>query len=243
MPDYITIRTAQNVDIQHRLAGLGSRVMARLLDMIIIIGYMVMVATILVQLNITGWGIMAFYLPVMCYTVLWETLNKGQTPGKNIMRIRTVSKDGSPTRISQFIMRWLLLTVDLWVTSGLAGLISTGASDHQQRLGDLAASTVVIGTNNKSRLSKTAYRKTEEGYTPVYPQASTLSDQDVRIIQKVLADRSDHKFKLMTTAAERISKILGIEKEGSSKSFLTTIVKDYNYYLNSKHDELYDEYE
>lgn len=251
MPDYVKIRTAQNVEISYRLAGLGNRFAAKALDFIIIIGYMISIAAILggvldkdfIDFNLFYGLYMLAMIPAMLYSVLFETFYNGQTIGKNILKSKVVSLDGSPLSVRQTITRWLLLLVDIYITSGLAGLISLAAGDRQQRLGDLAAGTIVVSLQNDASLTQTAFAKTSDDYQPVYTQASQLAENDIRIIKKVLLDNSDNKHKLMVAAADKIQELLNITKNTSSQDFLKTIVRDYNYYSNQHHNEKFDEYE
>lgn len=232
MPDYINIRTAQNVEIRYKLAGLGNRVLAKLLDLIIMTGYVIAVGFAITSLEFMGWGLIIFFLPILLYTLLFEVFNNGQTPGKSVIRIKVVSLDGTPLSLGQILTRWLLQSVDVWIMSGLAGLLSIVSGTKQQRLGDMAAGTIVVSLKQDSSLEKTAYVKVEEGYQPLYTQASQLSEQDVRIIKTVLTDRSDNRYTLISKAAAKIEELLGVNKSVSSQEFLKAVVKDYNYYQN-----------
>ena len=232
MPDYINIRTAQNVEISYKLAGLGNRILAKFLDLLIMSGYLIAMSFVLDSLEFMGWGVFIFFLPIFSYTLLFEVFNNGQTPGKSVLRMKVVSLDGTPLSLSQILTRWLLQLVDIWIMSGLAGLLSVVSGSKQQRLGDMAAGTIVVSLKQDSSLEKTAFVKVEEDYQPVYTQASQLSEQDVRIIKTVLTDKSDNSFAIMSKAAAKIEDIIEVKKNVSSQEFLKTIIKDYNYYQN-----------
>ena len=86
------------------------------------------------------------------YGGLFETFWNGQTPGKRLLRIRVLGLDGQPINGMQAILRNVLRFVDaspllvgFW-QCGLwqVGLWAATASDRFQRLGDLAASTMVV---------------------------------------------------------------------------------------------------
>jgi len=230
MPDYINIRTAQNVEIKYKLAGFGNRVLAKGIDFIIIFAYCILLFYIISSLELFGFGLFVLFMPVYLYTLLFEIFNDGQTPGKSVMRTKVVSLDGTPLSLGQIFTRWLLQLVDIWIMSGLPGLISVLAGSKQQRLGDMAAGTIVVSLKQESSLEKTAYTKVENTYQPTYTQASQLSEQDIRIIKTVLTDRSDNRFELMTKAADKMQEIMEVRKTTSSQEFLKIVVKDYNYY-------------
>lgn len=243
MPDYVNIRTAQNVEITYKLAGLGNRVLAKLIDIVIIIGYSIAIGIVISSLEISPWEFLIFGLPIMLYTLLFETFNNGQTPGKSITRTKVVSQDGAPLSISQILTRWLLQIIDIWLVSGLPGIISIGSGNTQQRLGDRSAGTLVISLKETTNLNQTAFTKIRNDYQPKYIQASQLDEKDITILKSVLNDKSDNQYSNMKLAADKIQNLLAIKKSASSKEFIITIIKDFNYYQqemnNIENDSLY----
>ena len=159
MEDFDYIETPENVELQRRLAGIGSRVYAGLIDSVII-GLMYIVIFILSLLvGINPIERMGFsntreiwtlsILIVLGFTIYWgyyfvlETLTNGRTAGKKYIKIRVVQKEGQGVTFSSIAVRNLLRLVD-----GLGfysiGIISMFVTRKIQRLGDLAAGTVVI---------------------------------------------------------------------------------------------------
>jgi len=94
-----TIITGQYVQINQTPASVGERIIARLIDMVIIILYLF--ATIsffnkvptLVLYQVSY--LLFIILPAVCYSLLFEVFNHGQSIGKMIMNIRVVMADGS----------------------------------------------------------------------------------------------------------------------------------------------------
>lgn len=94
------------------------------------------------------WVITAVYLAVVIGWTLWMWVyrplrNGGQTYGMALLGLRIGRIDGEPLTAGALLIRTILLIVDLLV-SGLVGLISMIATRHHQRVGDLAAHTVVV---------------------------------------------------------------------------------------------------
>ena len=89
-----------------------------------------------------------FYLPVIFYSLLFETLLDGQTPGKRIIKIKVVKIDGYQASLADFVIRWIFRIVDLNMMSGVVALISIITSPKNQRLGDMTAGTAVISLKN-----------------------------------------------------------------------------------------------
>ena len=95
------ITTNQFVRIDQTPASIAERVIARIIDMVIagIIGFTAMYFYFELDYETRNHLNYLFFfliiLPLWLYDFLWETFNEGQSPGKYIMKIRVVNKDGS----------------------------------------------------------------------------------------------------------------------------------------------------
>ena len=143
-----TIITGQFVRISQTPASIGERLLALAIDYSLIVIYLYSVTTLIVKLHLSsGVGTVFFlclvYLPVLFYSFLCEMFNHGQSFGKRLMNIRVVKSDGSTPSISAYLLRWLLFIIDGPATGGL-GLLVVLLTKNSQRLGDLAAGTMVI---------------------------------------------------------------------------------------------------
>lgn len=98
--------------------------------------------------EVAGWlylfGLLVAFVVVIVYTLLLEAMY-GQTPGKRLFGIVVVRENGDPCTVGASVLRSLVWVVDrfFWGLIGLALILST---DRSQRLGDLAADTVVVRT-------------------------------------------------------------------------------------------------
>ncbi len=139
--------TAEAVVLERDIAGLGSRFIGALVDLL------VQSAAVLLSLpaafeiggdaEVVLPSVVAF-LALFGYPTLAETLTRGRTVGKLAARTRVVRTDGGPVTFPVVLVRNLVRLVDL-----LPGFYSVGAvaillSPRSQRLGDLAAGTVVL---------------------------------------------------------------------------------------------------
>jgi uncharacterized RDD family membrane protein YckC len=146
LDDRITIATPEGVAIDVVLAGLGSRFLARLLDSVI-----QFLAIIALTVGIgaadsgvfTAVSLVLIFLVVFAYDVAFEVLNHGRTPGKLAAGIGVVGDAGEPVRFLASAIRNIVRIVDFLPVFYLVGSISIVATRHDQRLGDLAAGTVV----------------------------------------------------------------------------------------------------
>lgn len=230
-----TIITGQYVQINQTPASVGERIIARLIDMVIIILYLF--ATIsffnkvpsLVLYQVSY--LLFIILPAVCYSLLFEVFNHGQSIGKMIMNIRVVMADGSSPTFGAYLLRWLLYLIDFTITGGL-GLIFILMTKKSQRIGDLAAGTMVIKLNDyrKIKVSLDEYSHLEANYHPVFPQAGDLSLEQINVIEKALRVDGKERYNYISQLSGKIKELLGINTQLSDEKFLETLVKDYQYY-------------
>lgn len=101
-------------------------------------------------LNETFRYVLLILIPYL-YPLLYETMASGQTIGKKLLHIRVVSLDGGGPKMTSFILRWLLLPIDLFLSAGI-GPLCIFFTKHQQRLGDLVAGTWVVRTQDYDKV-------------------------------------------------------------------------------------------
>ncbi len=242
----IEIQTTQNVNIEYPVASVGERVVAALIDQLIMVGYIIaMIFLYIWILNITEGTSMYFpvayfviwFLPVFFYQLLCETFLNGQSFGKKMMKMRVVKLDGTQAGIGSYFMRWILAPIDIYFTYGSVGLVTMIINGKGQRLGDLAAHTTVVKLKAETRLDDTILRITPANYEVKYPQVSILTDKDVSLVKEVL-DLNYKKPDLLVYAnilnktKEAIEKKIGVNTELHPLTFLDTVLKDYNYLLS-----------
>lgn len=146
----LTIRTPEGVDFALPLAGPAARFLAWLLDFAII---SVTVSTLGVALSLLdlvsldlarALMVLLFFAVQIGYGLGCEWFWRGQTIGKRLLRLRVVDAAGLRLQFSQIALRNLLRFVDLLPAFYLVGGLATLLNARAQRLGDLAAGTVVI---------------------------------------------------------------------------------------------------
>jgi uncharacterized RDD family membrane protein YckC len=154
---HLRIRTPEGVEFSLPLAGPVSRALALLLDSALVWCGMSMLGGIARSIrwlapDIAGSAMFVGMLVLpFAYGMAMEWLNHGQTLGKRAFGLRVVDSQGLKLRPSQVVLRNLLRAVDFlpffYVVGGLASLLTRRA----QRLGDIAAGTVVIRIPNPTR--------------------------------------------------------------------------------------------
>lgn len=150
MNDQHFVLTPEKAVVSYRLAGLGSRMLAHLLDVVIL--YMIInifsfvsIAFALMGLEELSMGLMIFMIvaTVFLYFILQEAFWNGFTIGKKAMGIKVVSADGTPVTLRGAAFRNLMRIAD-FMGVYVVGLVAMFLNERSQRLGDLVAGTLVI---------------------------------------------------------------------------------------------------
>lgn len=232
-----TIITGQFVRITQTPASAGERFLALFIDYSLLIVYVISTAILLSKLNLPyGFNcsllLLVIYLPALMYSFLCETFNHGQSFGKHLLNIRVVKADGSTPSISSYLLRWMLFVIDGPLTGGL-GVLSILLTKNSQRLGDLAAGTMVIKEKNyrKIHVSLDEFDYLTKGYHPTYPQSADLSLEQINVITKTLASNRKDREHHIVQLATKVKEILSITpKDANPEKLLQTVLRDYQYY-------------
>jgi len=143
----VTFATPEGVTLELVLAGLGSRFLARLLDTVIQLALIFALAVGVNASGSPGWvqaiAIVLTFLVVFAYDIILETLNNGRTVGKLAAGIRVVGTTGEPVRFLASAIRNIARVLDFLPLLYLIGTITIVATERGQRVGDLAAGTIV----------------------------------------------------------------------------------------------------
>jgi uncharacterized RDD family membrane protein YckC len=228
---------SQYVQIDQTPAGIGERIFARMLDYLILFIYTagmiyLIDSTNLFRLFRSAYGemwLLALFFPVIFYSFLWEILNRGRSPGKMAFGMRVVMRDGTPPTIGAYFMRWMLLLMDTWMWIGIIVIL---LNKNNQRLGDLAAGTIVIKEKGYHRIqvSLDEFDYLSRGYHPVFPQAGDLSLEQVNIINETLTRMDARRPQRLAMLSVRVKDFLRITPALDDETFLRTLTRDYQYY-------------
>lgn len=140
------VETPEGIDLHMRPASLVPRALAFAIDLAIrglILGVMYIVLGLLGQFGM-GLGTILLFLVTWWYMVLFEVLNQGRSPGKQMLGLRVVHDDGTPVGWAASLTRNLLRFVDILPFGYTLGIISCLNHPSFKRLGDIAAGTLVV---------------------------------------------------------------------------------------------------
>lgn len=172
------IEVPEGVELSVAVAGLVSRSLAFIIDLIIRWVGLGVISGFLSYLGNFGQGIFLILVFIVewFYPVLFEVFNQGQTIGKKSMGIMVINDDGTPIDWSSSIVRNLLRFADFFPMLFGFGVLSMLINKDFKRLGDLAAGTLVIHRRT-IKVEKLSYE--EDGLAPKIPL--TLAEQSAII--------------------------------------------------------------
>ncbi|MBV8726357.1 MAG: RDD family protein [Candidatus Eremiobacteraeota bacterium] len=160
----IAVRTPESIAFDYELAGLGSRFLAVILDMLIQIVCALALVWAMTALALRfpsesarsslsdrtveslaiAIVILLAFLIFFGYFIIFEVTWNGQTPGKRLIGIRVVRDGGYPVDFISSLVRNLIRVLEVGLGFYALSAISTLLSAQNKRLGDFAAGTIVV---------------------------------------------------------------------------------------------------
>lgn len=211
-----TVNTPEGIALQLSPAGPVPRLLAWLLDLLLRGGISAVLLMLLALLGKMGYGIamILIFLLEWFYPVYFELRRQGQTPGKKMLRIYVAHSDASPVTPTASVVRNLLRVVDFLPLLYGFGFISMILNRRFQRLGDLAANTVVLHQNSRTYPTLTIEA------APIRPEISlTLQEQQAIML---FAQRSQT---LSAARLEELAQMTGglVAKQANATRYLQGI--------------------
>lgn len=220
----ISIESSQGVEFEYTLASVIARLGAAILDTMIFMVYSFVVSFVFTFANPQIGAILFVFnfLSFFLYYILMEQFASGQTLGKKAVGIRVVRIDGSPLSFVDSCLRSFLLLIEGAMTFGTLALLTSGTSKLRQRIGDLAADTVVINIPNLNKHKFSLLKELDEmkENDVTYPEVTVFSEQDMLLIKEAIRDYQKYKDEIR---AQIIQKLV---KESQEKMGITIEVKD-----------------
>ncbi len=256
----VTVETPFNIELEFKLATFAQRLAGAAIDMAIVLVYIWAAETLLNSMFgykealFTLFNLIFVFLPVTFYKLFFEIFWQGQSPGKKILGIKVVSFRDTNTTASQYLVRWALsfgsiatmaisqyynlfyVLVLASMVSSLPDIFSIAITSNNQRIGDLAAGTIVIDTRYQMDISETIFRKIEvSNYTVIFPDVMRLKDSDINGIRSVvgLPRHQADSQRYADDIAKKVKKHLKIDSRLNGFDFLDQLMFDYNY-MSSK---------
>lgn len=207
MPSLV-VHTPEGLVLRADVAGVGSRLAAALLDLILVLSSyfaLVMVLWLVSQVGIDGlddvsgfvFGLLGggVFLVVILYDVVFHALWNGQSPGKRALDLRVTTTDGNPPSLLQYVLRGIVWPLDalLWVPVAL-GLLLIAVTPRCQRLGDVVSGTLVLSEPRRGGAQepwpKESWTTREEKHVALTPgMAARMEERDLQLLRDVIVRR------------------------------------------------------
>lgn len=234
LDDRLTVAGAEGIDLELSLAGIASRGSAFLTDLVIetlALGLVWLAVGVTGQL---GPGLLAIFVFLLYfgYPTLAEAFWGGRTLGKALFRLRAVGVDGSPLTFLQAAIRNVVRIIDALPGVYLVGIVSILATEKSQRVGDLAASTLVVHVPRPVGPTQTW----AGGFAPAPPpldmagwDVSAVSADEVAAARSFLLRRGElapaARLSIgQSIAGQLLPKVAGVPLDGGPEAFLERIV-------------------
>jgi len=168
------------------------------------------------------------------YFIFFETIWNGQTPGKRFIKIRVVQENGSSVTFLMVLIRNLLRIIDSLPFGYAVGIIAWLFSKRNQRLGDMAAGTIVIRESNETVPEVVDFEVVETPWAGVARlHIHEIGEDDFAVLKKYLLRRQNLKVSeaqdLEQNLAHFFSQKLGLcfEEIGTPAEFLKQVAAMY----------------
>ena len=219
-----TVLTPEYVEFRFTLAGLYSRLLAWLLDGLIvaIVSLGVMSVLSLVMLAFPGFGsalgAVVFFLVEWGYSITLETAWSGQTVGKRVLSLRVIQESGVRIGFYHAALRNLARPVDRLPLFYLVGGLAALASGAHQRLGDMLAGTIVV-RERRLKVPSALGTTGQEGLLedPLFvSRVKRLSTEERELVLTAALRREDlrleARLRLFSALGARLQDALALEK-------------------------------
>lgn len=240
----LTIETPEQIALEFPLASAGSRFLALAIDTLLqiggfaLLGVVALVAAILrisLQSVFGTWAlaivIVLGFILYYGYFAVFEALWNGQTPGKRVVRLRVITTSGRPITAYEALLRNLVRIVDQLPVVYTVGLLAVFFTERNQRLGDLAADTVVVHEQPAGAVTA-AEALGENGPRQTAPRrgAAKLTPQELAVVETFLSRRDDlpHRQRVETAAAiaGRIRRRLDVRDTAADEVLLEEVAAE-----------------
>lgn len=239
----LTIDTPEQISLEYPLAGLGSRFLALVLDSLLQGAAAVVVFLVMIILMpgidvlspegakwlIAVWIFVGFLL-YWGYFALFETIWKGQTPGKRALGLRVIKENGGSIGASEAMSRNLLRAIDS--LGGYAvGILTIFLNKQNKRLGDYVAGTVVVHEHAAQEVQP--YWNTREATTDALYTVQDMRPEEVEVLESFLARRIELepqvRHRLAAEMAERMASRMNLPpgQLPNAEDLIEAVVRQY----------------
>jgi uncharacterized RDD family membrane protein YckC len=234
--DRLTIATPEGVEVSLTLAGAASRFVAATIDLLI---ETVLLVALAVGFGVLGPGFGAggvgvavyfvlSFLVIVGYDIFFEVRNAGRTPGKQMNGLRVVRTEGQPVGFVTSLIRNVLRIIDFLPTMYLLGASLIVATRRNQRLGDLAAGTLVVRERRADLPALPTIPPTHANPWSGW-DTSRITPEELAAVRQFIERRDAIEYSARVQIADRLAarlrpKVTGVPADVHGELFLERLV-------------------
>lgn len=231
--DHFVVETPENIRFGYDVADVGSRFLAILIDSLIQgVIYVVLFFTLVVLANqLTAFDIprpvndalaigvvVVLFIIQFGYFMFFEIVLNGETPGKRLFGLRVIKDTGYPLAPLDSVIRNLIRIIDFFPFAYGVGLVTMFLNARAKRLGDFAASTLVVKMRHQVRLQD--LQTAAPAAAPALSGMTQLDAQDIALIETFFqrAATFANRDALALQLAQRIAVKTGVPANAAPRS-------------------------
>lgn len=232
--DRVVVATPEGVDVELVVAGLGSRFISSLVDTTLMVVVIIPFLLLAAAMGSAGVAVASLALLIVLFVVptAFDALAGGRTPGRRLAGLRLVTDDGGPVGLLPAAVRNFIRPVDFLPSLYTIGVLAVFVSERNQRLGDLAAGTLVVRDVPAPAVTAVPGRSREAAApiaVPVGWDLTGVTDADLRVVRSFLGRRADldpaARARVGADLARRLEPlVVGPDRRAGDEAFLEQLV-------------------
>jgi uncharacterized RDD family membrane protein YckC len=175
--------------------------------------------------------VLGLFVIYYVYFAVFEAVWNGQTPGKRVIGLRVIHASGRPVSAFEAILRNIVRIADQLPGIYAVGIVSVFLTERSQRLGDLAAGTVVVHERVEASVSREFMASQATAAALTSYGATKLTAEEVSVIELFFRRREQldghARVRAARRIAERIRDRLGITAPIENEQLLEEVLAEY----------------
>lgn len=207
------------------------RILAWSIDTFILVVYCMIISFVALANTILFYFLIFFVLAF--YHLVFEIMNNGQSPGKQLLKIKVVTLHGRTPKSQDYFLRWIFRVLEITGCVGIIASLYISSTEKNQRIGDMLAQTTVIKlrSDNVYDLNELVKMGTKKRKI-IYPKVTMYNDTDMMLvkdaIQRNKKNPSAETQKFLATLTQKISDDLDVKVDArGQRQFLENVLFDY----------------
>ncbi|HLS08555.1 RDD family protein [Lentibacillus sp.] len=228
--EQVAVKTPEFVSLNFKLAGLGSRAGAMIIDQLLLTSFNIVTILLLVFVIqadftafLTGSALPLAITILLIFIVYWgyffvcEYFFGGQTLGKKLLGIRVIQDNGHSITLLSSLIRNLLRIIDMLPTAYFVGIVMVFFHSRHKRLGDIVAGTIVVHERQRKNIRKS-------GSVDKAIEARGLSKESLSVDDWALRSFGMKEWKLLKTYSDRVMQLEQAERIQLSRNLSTALL-------------------